>query len=91
MRPWLQNVKTVVKHPWTQLVCGLILFISGTAEICYDFFDAERSFRLGAHHGVALVGLIQMLGSLPEIVDGLERGFRAWEQRQEQKDARPNP
>jgi hypothetical protein len=90
MRPWLQNLKTVVKHPSTQLVCGLILFLSGMAEIGYDFFSAERTFRLGVHHGVALFGLVQMLGSLPDLVDGLERSFRVWEQPQEQKNHGPS-
>jgi hypothetical protein len=44
MKPWLQNVKTAVKHPWTQLVCGLILFISGTAEIWVVSYQACRTY-----------------------------------------------
>ena len=51
----------------------------------FDFIDAEHKFRLGAHHGVALFGLIQMLGSLPDLVEGLDRSFEVIDQRGENK------
>jgi hypothetical protein len=79
MKPALHKLRIFVKHPVTQMVTGLILLVSGGAEVLYDFLAAERSFALGAHHGVALFGLMQMLGSLPEIVDGIDRSFNAVE------------
>jgi hypothetical protein len=79
MKRFLQKLKAVVKHPATQLVTGLILLISGGTEVVLDVLSAERSFHLGVHHGVALFGLIQMLGSLPELVEGLDQSFQAVE------------
>jgi hypothetical protein len=79
MRRFLDGLKAFVKHPGTQLVTGLVLLISGGWEIVLDFMSAEHSFRLGVHHGVALFGLIQILGSLPELVEGLDRAFGAVE------------
>ena len=75
MRKPLQKLKAFVKHPMTQLVTGLVMVITGLSEVREDFINAEHSFRLGVHHGVLLFGLMQVLGSLPELVDGLERAF----------------
>jgi len=84
MKRLLQTLKAFVKHPVTQLVTGLILLISGGAEVVLDFINAEHSFRLGAHHGVAVFGLIQMLGSLPDLVGGLDQSFKVIEKRRDE-------
>jgi len=82
MRKPLQRLKAFVKHPATQLATGLVLIISGMAEAIYDFTSAEHSFRLGVHHGVLVFGLVQVLGSLPELIEGLDRTFEAIDKRQ---------
>ncbi len=79
----LQRLKAFVKHPATQLVTGLVLITSGITEAILEFMSAEHSFRLGVHHGVALFGLIQVLGSLPDLIEGLEWTFEAIDKRQE--------
>jgi hypothetical protein len=84
MKRFLQWLRAFVKHPVTQLVTGLILLISGGTEVVLDFVSAEHSFRLGVHHGVAVFGLIQILGSLPDIVGGLEQSFKVIEKRREE-------
>lgn len=81
MRPFLEKLKAIVKHPVTQLITGVILLVSGGSEVIYDLFEAEKKFRLGAHHGVAAFGLIQVLGSIPDIFDGLGRYFDSHERR----------
>jgi hypothetical protein len=81
MKIFLARLKALVQHPGTQLVTGFILLVSGGTEVVFDFVDAEHKFRLGAHHGVALFGLIQMLGSLPDIVEGLDRSFEVIDER----------
>lgn len=75
MRKPLQRLKAFVKHPYTQLFTGLVLVISGLFEVWDDIVNAEHSFRLGVHHGVLLFGFVQILGSLPDLVDGLDRAF----------------
>lgn len=77
----LEKLKAIVKHPATQLTTGMILLVSGGSEVILDFLSAEHSFRLGGHHGVALFGLIQMLGSLPDLVDGLDQSVKVIERR----------
>lgn len=83
MKRYLQWLKAFVKHPTTQFVTGLILLISGGWEIVLDFMTAERSFHLGVHHGVAVFGLIQVLGSLPDLVQGIDQSFQAVEKHHE--------
>lgn len=83
MKHFLARLKAVVQHPATQLVTGLILLVSGGMEVVLDFYDAEHQFRLGVHHGVALFGLIQMLGSLPDLVEGLNQSIEVMDERGE--------
>ncbi len=72
MRKSLKRLKALVKNPATHLVSGLVLVVSGMAKAIYDLLSAEQSFRLGVHHGVALFGLVQVLGSQPERINGLD-------------------
>ena len=44
-----------------------------------EFSSAEHQFRLGVPHGVALWALAQVLGSLPDVIDGIERSVHAME------------
>jgi hypothetical protein len=82
MSPRLQKLKNFVNHPATQLVTGMILLISGGVEIAYDVMSTERTFRWGVHHGVAILGLVQVLGSLPECIDGIDRALKAIDKRE---------
>lgn len=58
------------------------MLFSGAIEIWYDIESTEHSFRWGVHHGVAIFGLVQVLGSLPALIDGTDRAFTAIEERQ---------
>jgi hypothetical protein len=84
MKRFLKALKAFAQHPATQLITGLVLLVSGGWEVVQDFLDAERRFQFGVHHGVALFGLIQMVGSLPELIEGLNSSFEAVEKRREE-------
>ena len=86
MRPALRKLKTVVDHPATQLVTGMVLLISGFASAYDDFAHAEHTFRLGVHHGVLLWGLVQVLGSIPNLVEGIDQTIEAAEKRSQTSD-----
>jgi len=79
MKKPLQRLKALVKHPYTQLFTGMVLIVSGLFEVWDDIMNARNSFRLGVHHGVVLFGIVQILGSLPDLVEGLDRTFGAEE------------
>jgi hypothetical protein len=69
-----QKVRRFVEHPITRLAVGLILFLSGFAE-AYRSFGADLSqLQIGAHHGVMLLGLFNMIASIPDIIEGVGSG-----------------
>lgn len=82
MKRSLHHLKSFIHNPLTELATGLILLISGLATAYYEFTDAEQTLRLGVHHGVALWALVQVLGSLPDLIDGIERSVQAMEKKQ---------
>ena len=79
MNRFFNNLKTFVDHPATHLLVGLALIITGATEIYGDFLDESRRFRVGAHHGIVILGVIQALSALPDVVQGLEQWFHAAE------------
>lgn len=79
MIPCLYRVKAIVDHPATHFFVGLVLIVTGVMEICQDFMEESRRFRLGAHHGIVILGLAQALAALPDLVHGIERWLRAAE------------
>lgn len=52
--------------PYLALISGLVLLTSGTAEILRTLEEAT----LGAHHGVAFAGLVQIIQVIPHLVHG---------------------
>lgn len=58
---------TITRSPWLQMVAGIILLITAGNEI----WTSIDEFSLGAHHGVAVFGLFQIVKSIPEILHGL--------------------
>ena len=81
MKPALRKLKTIIEHPGMKLATGLILFCSGLGTIYSDVTSAERTLRFGVHHGVLVFGLVQMLGSLPDLLDGLGKTIEVMERR----------
>lgn len=60
-------LKNITQSPYLNLLCGAILLISAGYEIWLHL----GTEGLRAHHGIALVGLIQILRSVPEILEGV--------------------
>lgn len=50
------------------LLSGIVLFLTAGNEIWDSFGEAS----IAVHHSVALYGLIQILKSLPDIMEGLK-------------------
>ena len=86
-RAHLIRLRRFVQNPLTQLCVGLILVGTGTAEVVEDIINTHRTFRIGVHHGVIIFGLMQVLQSIPPLVDGIDRWMSAVETKQAQRDA----
>lgn len=79
MSQFLHRTKKIVDHPLTHVLVGLGLIVSGGVEIYSDVVDESRRFQLGAHHGVVILGIVETLSALPDLVHGIERWLRAAE------------
>ncbi|WP_337173948.1 hypothetical protein [Paludisphaera sp.] len=77
MRAVLDRVRRFTNHPATRLATGLILVVCSIAEGYDTFFDDVRHGRLRAHHGLLIFGLMNMLRSMPDFVEGLESATEA--------------
>lgn len=65
----LMKLSNFVENAYVHLVSGLILLGSASMEIV----GSMESGDIGAHHGVAVFGLIQSLKAIPHIVHGTEQ------------------
>lgn len=79
----LIRLQMFVQHPLTQLCVGLILFGTGMTEIVDDLISTRQSFKIGVHHGVVVLGLMQVLQNIPPLIDGLERWLDSVEKKDE--------
>lgn len=75
MRTYLTAIHRVVDHPWTNLAVAAALIGTSLSEMGESVLEPIMSGDIQAHHGVFVFGIAQLLKSIPEIVDGLERGF----------------
>jgi hypothetical protein len=74
MRSASDRIRFFSEHPITRLVVGLILFLSGFAESYRSFSQDFSHLWLGAHHGIMIFGLFNMIASIPDIIEGLASG-----------------
>jgi len=65
-------LKHFVKHPYTKLGVGLILVITSSVEIIHDLLSDLPKPGVGAHHGLLVLGIVNALSSIPELVEGLD-------------------
>ncbi|CAM2010979.1 hypothetical protein [Acanthopleuribacter pedis] len=66
----LKKLHYVLSHPYTQLVVGVVLLISGVAETFETVEEDLDRLRLRDHHGILLYSLIHTLRAFTEIVEG---------------------
>ncbi len=79
MMRFLNRLKTIVDHPVTHLLVGLALMTTGCMQIYDDLVGDSQQFRVGVHHGIVLLGVIQALSALPDVAHGIERWLMAAE------------
>ena len=54
---------------------GVVLLTSGLDEAVETLFADLSALELGAHHGVMVLGFVNVLSSLPDMLDGLVGTF----------------
>ena len=67
----MKALKWIVTNPYLNVVVGLIFLCSGVVETVRELEELEE-LKVGAHHGVILFALLQILKNLPDVFEGLE-------------------
>ena len=69
-----KSIRRWVDHPVTKLSMGLILFVTGFLEVYQDFSRDLSEIQLGAHHGIMVFGFVNIVTSIPDIIEGVSSG-----------------
>ncbi len=65
-------IKAFVDNPFTKLTVGLILIVTSSLETYYSFHDDLNHVRIRVHHGIVILGFVNVLAALPSLIEGLE-------------------
>ena len=84
-------LKRFVDHPITRLGVGLILIASGLIEAYDTALDDLHHLRARVGHGVVILGVVNVLASLPEVIQGIEHWLRYLEGREDSHQGRDSP
>jgi len=84
-------LKRFVDHPITRLGVGLILIASGLIEAYDTVLDDLHRLRVRVGHGVVILGVVHVLASLPEVIEGIEHWLRYLEGREDSRQGRDGP
>jgi hypothetical protein len=66
-----RGVRAVAESPWIKFLTGIVLLTSSLDEAMDTLVADLSALELGAHHGVMLLGFVNILSSLPDMLDGL--------------------
>lgn len=69
----------ILKSRYMNMIVGIILIFCGIMEITETALEAFLHVEVGAHHGVIIFGLQQVLISITEIIEGAEKDCIALE------------
>jgi hypothetical protein len=84
------GIRKVADSPWAKFTTGVVLLTSGLDEAIDTLFADLSALELGAHHGVILLGFVNVLSSLPDMLDGLVGTFLV-DEHEEDTAAAPSP
>ncbi len=69
------GIRAVTDSPLIKFTTGMVLLTSGLDEAIETIFADLSALELGAHHGVMVLGFVNVLSSLPDMLDGLSSTF----------------
>ena len=84
-------VTRFVENPVTILTKGIILLGIGLSEASRTFLNDLEHGQLRAGHGMIIIGIFNILDSLPHLIDGLDATRRYAEYRTRKAKAKATP
>jgi hypothetical protein len=83
-----RGIKAFVENPFTNLVKGMALVGIGLSEAFRTFREDVVHGQVRVGHGLIIIGVFSILGSLPHLIEGLEAGDRYLEHREKKGSAK---
>jgi hypothetical protein len=83
-----RGINSFVENPITNLVKGLVLLLIGLSDASHTFRDDITHGHLRVGHGLIIIGIFSILGSLPHFIEGLEAGARYMELRNQKEQSK---
>lgn len=65
------RIRALARSSWTKFTTGVVLLASGMEEAIETFSADLSAFDLGTHHGLVMLGFVNILAALPDMLDGL--------------------
>ena len=86
-----RGIRSFIEHPVTNLVKGVALLLVGFSDASHTLQDdlTHGHARLG--HGLIIIGLFNILGVLPQFIEGLGAWARYHELQEKQVSAKQEP
>lgn len=81
MNKFLERVGKFAKNPYLQMFVAVVLIVSSAREGWGTVVEDASSGRLRASHGTLLLGIVHLMRTLPDVVEGVERAGEAAEAR----------
>ncbi|MBI3091762.1 MAG: hypothetical protein HYY96_13965 [Candidatus Tectomicrobia bacterium] len=72
MTAFMRTLKAVSSNCYLLLLLSLILFITSMFEAWETLAEDLSNLNLGAHHGLAILGLFNLAKVLPDVFESLE-------------------
>jgi len=86
-RSFMAGIKSLAESSWIKFTTGVVLLTSGLDEAVETLFADISALELGAHHGVMVLGFVNILSSLPDMLDGLTGTFLVDDEEEDQSAA----
>jgi hypothetical protein len=84
-------LRRFVNHPVTEFCVGLILIVSGLIEAYDTVLDDLHHLRVRVGHGVVILGLVNLLASLPGVIEGIAHWLSPFEEREHNHQRQDGP
>jgi hypothetical protein len=84
-------INSFVENPVTELVKGVLLLLIGLSEAWKTLLNDLTHMQLRVGHGLIIIGLFGILGSVPSFIEGVEAGKRYLDLREDKSRPEPDP
>ncbi len=64
-------IRGLARSSWVKFTTGVVLLSSGLEEAIETLSADLSAFDLGPHHGLVMLGFLNILSALPDMLDGL--------------------